>query len=134
MVSITLLPFLVSSFACSEGVRLEAFVQEHSVTRKQSRPKTILVAQLDWEFIEWGFLQNWFAHAQKFLDGDSMELLFDTVDAKVIKYLKSFDFGKIPYKTVADMSVKLFRAGPHGTESYKSLMGRRPQVIQDLLR
>merc|ERR1719281_2366250 len=104
MVSITLLPFLVSSFACSEGVRFEAPVQEHSVARKQSRPKTILVAQLDYEFIEWGFLDNWFAHAQKFLDGGSMELLFDTDDAKVLKYLKSFNFGKIKYKTVQDMS------------------------------
>merc|ERR1719281_1260200 len=122
MVSITLLPFLVSSFACSEGVRLEAFVQEHSVTRKQSRPKTILVAQLDYEFIEWGFLQNWFAHAQKFLDGDSMELLFDTDDEKVIKFLKSFDFGNIACKTIGDITskssfIEFSRSGPHGSDS-----------------
>merc|ERR1719359_2631744 len=100
MVSITLHTLLVvNTFACIEGVRLE----EDSLTCKKPDQKTILVAQLDYEFIEWGFLDNWFAHAQKFLDGDSMELLFDTDDAKVVKYLKGFDFGNIAYKTLRDM-------------------------------
>merc|ERR1719401_342758 len=121
---------MLSSFACIAGLRVV-----HSETSKLSFKKTILVAQVDIEYLESGLFRNWFKHAVNFIPNGSAEIILDTGnDTNVDKYLKKFDFGNIPFRTVAEMmSLEFAAIGPWGSASYKDLMSRRPQVIKRLL-
>lgn len=134
--SLHILLFL-SSFACIAGLRVV-----HSETSKHSVPKTILVAQLDYDYIESGLFRNWFKHAAKFFPSGSVELVLDTDgNTTVDKYLKDFDFGNIPYKTLAEKmpaeltisAAQKVHTDPWGSKSYKKLMTHRPQAIKKLL-
>lgn len=130
MVASLYISLMLSSFACIAGLRVV-----HSETSNHSLTKTIMIAQLDYDYVKSGLFRNWFRHAANFLPGDSVEIVLDTGgDTNVDKYLKSFDFGSIPYKTVAEvMPIEFAATGPFGSRSYKHLMSRRPRVIKRFL-